>query len=81
MNADQLTRPEGYVAAADRRRVGKQVRRDGGCTHCLHSQYSEFLGRPICPRDAGRSFPGCVNDQRTPTFELDESTIRRHGDA
>lgn len=74
MTADLLTRPEGYVEKRDRRRVLALLVRDGGCAHCVHRDH--LWGRAVCPRDAARMFPRCMNDQKTPAFELDETTIK-----
>lgn len=73
MPDDRLTRPENYAEIRYRRRVASVLMRDGGCAHCIHRE--TLLGRTVCPRDAARSFPLCLKDQRTPQFELDETTI------
>lgn len=70
-----LTRPERFTALNHSRTAAKVIKENGGfCTICKNRK--PYFGLSRCKASPGRMFPQCEEDGQTPTFELDEATLK-----
>jgi hypothetical protein len=66
------TKPERVAERAISRRLRSLILRDP-CAHCRFRQ--QVFEKSICSGAIGRTIWACISDGKTPSFELDETTI------
>lgn len=66
------TKPERIAERALCRRLRAEILRDP-CGHCRHRQ--QVFDKAICSGPVGRTIWACLRDDRSPSFELDETTV------
>jgi len=72
---DDLTKPERACERGIAKRKLAEVYRRGGCLFCVNRAGSAW-GIGYCTV-ASRSFPLCLHDGLTPSFQLDETKMKR----